>query len=435
MTSARAHTARGLVGNSFALLATTYITALLGYVFWMLSARGFSSGVIGVTNTVISAMTLVAVITASGFVPMLTRLLPGASPQQRSGLFSTAFVVSGLLSGLAGAGAGLLMPQRIQAEVGTGWLVVLLSTGSIGTALVLVVNAALLGVRRAELSLLGGIAGSISRLVSVVAVLTVGFLAVGGDRGASRSILTIWVASLAITLVLSVWLLARATPSFRFHPRRFWFSEVWRSIGWDHVATLAYRAPALAIPILAAAVFPPSEIGALAVVLLILGAFLAVSASVSNSLLADCSDDPGRLQAQARRASRMIGLMLIAPVAVACLLAKEVLGFFGPDYTASSTLLILLLLSTFPDAVINVAIATMRVQQRFAIVAGLTVAGAIMSIGGAWILMSRLGIYGAGIAVIVSQVIIAIAFAVSGTYRLHVAVPIVASGPLKNGHE
>ena len=131
----------------------------------------------------------------------------------------------------------------------------------------------------------------------------------------------------------------------------------------------------------------------------------------------------------------MIGLMLIAPVAVACLLAKEVLGFFGPDYTASSTLLILLLLSTFPDAVINVAIATMRVQQRFAIVAGLTVAGAIMSIGGAWILMSRLGIYGAGIAVIVSQVIIAIAFAVSGTYRLHVAVPIVASGPLKNGHE
>ena len=45
----------------------------------------FSASAIGITNTVIAAMTLVAILTVAGFIPMLTRLLPGASPEERSG--------------------------------------------------------------------------------------------------------------------------------------------------------------------------------------------------------------------------------------------------------------------------------------------------------------------------------------------------------------
>ena len=61
MTTVRPHIARGLLGNSIALLAMTNITALLGYVFWTICARCFSASVVGLTNTVISAMTLVAI--------------------------------------------------------------------------------------------------------------------------------------------------------------------------------------------------------------------------------------------------------------------------------------------------------------------------------------------------------------------------------------
>lgn len=412
MTTVRAQVTRGLVGNSLALLATTHITAVLGYVFWMLCARWFSAGVIGVSSTVISAMTLVAIVTVAGFVPMLTRLLPGATSQERSGLCSTAFVVSTVVSGAAGVVAALLMPQRLQAEVGTGWLVALVGTGAVGTALLLVVNAALLGVRRAELSLLGGVAGSVARLGAIAATLALGVLAVGIDGSASHTILVIWVASIFFSLVLSVWLLIRATPGFRFDPHRVWVYRMRRSVGWDHVAMLALRTPPLAIPILAAAHFPPAQIGYLAVVVMILSVFAAVAASVSNSLLADCADDPGRLRAQAPRASRMIALLLFAPVVITCLLAEHVLGMFGADYVDYSPLLILLLLSTFPDALINVAVAVLRVQRRLALVAVLTVAGASISIAGAWMLMPHFGIFGAGIAVMVSQTAMAFAFAV-----------------------
>ena len=231
----------------------------------------------------------------------------------------------------------------------------------------------------------------------------------------------VWVVSLMISIVLSIWLLARATPGFRFRPGPIWLSRVRRSVGWDHVATLAIRAPALVIPILASAHFPPAQVGYLVMAGMIASAFFAVAAAVSNALLAACADDPARLRAQARRASLLIGAVLFAPVVITCLLAREVLGLFGPGYADYSALLILLLLSTFPDALINVAVAILRVQRRLAVVAALTVAGAAMTIGGAWLLMPHLGIFGAGVAGLASQVIVATALAVVVGHRRSVA--------------
>lgn len=412
MTTVRPHIARGLLGNSFALLAMTNITALLGYVFWTICARSFSASVVGLTNTVISAMTLVAIVTVAGFIPMLTRLLPGASPQERSGLCSTVFVVTAVVSGVAGVAAALLLPQHLHAVVGTGWLVALLAAGAVGTAMLLVVNAALLGVRRAEFSLLGSVVASLSRLVTIAAILTLGVVAAGVDASATHTILIVWVVSLFISIALSIWLLARATPGFRFRPGRIWLSQLRRPVAWDHVSVLAARSPPYVVPILAAALFPPAQVGYLAITATISSAFFAVASGISNALLADCADSPERLPAQSRRALRLIGALLVAPVVITCLLASKVLGVFGADYAHHSTLLILLLLSSFPDALMNVAVAMLRVMRRLVAVAAVSVMGATLTIGGSCLLMPHLGIIGAGWAVLGSQAIVGTTLAV-----------------------
>jgi O-antigen/teichoic acid export membrane protein len=131
---------RGLLANSMALLAMTQITSLLGYVFWMACARHVSATAVGMTTTVISAMTLVAILAASGLVPLLTRVLPGADPQERSGLCATALVLTAVVSGGVGVVGALLLPERVHAAVGTDWLVGLLGAGGVGTALLLVIN-------------------------------------------------------------------------------------------------------------------------------------------------------------------------------------------------------------------------------------------------------------------------------------------------------
>jgi O-antigen/teichoic acid export membrane protein len=394
-----------------------HITSVLGYVFWVACARHVSAGAIGMTITVISAMSLVAILSAAGLDPLLTRVLPGADPTERSGLCSTALVLTALVSGVAGVAGALLLPERVHAAVGTGWLVGLVSLGAMGTALLLVMNAALLGVRRAELSLLSSVAGSLLRLATVAALLSLGLLARGADGPAAHTILTVYVASLMIAFGASVRLLARATPGFRFRPGRIWLSSLRRKVAWDHVAMLGARVPSFAMPILASALFLPALVGFLAMAWMISGAFFAVSSAVANALLADCADSPERLRAQVRRALRMISALLIVPLVMTCLLASKVLSLFGAGYAEHSTLLVLLLLSTLPDAVINVAVAILRVQRRLAAAAVLTVTLAALTLGGAWLLMPHLGITGAGWAALASAVVVATASPAVGQRR------------------
>ena len=223
---------RGLLGNSMALLAMSHITAVLGYVFWMVCAHRVSAASIGVSNTVISAMSLVAVLTAAGFVPLLTRALPGANPEERSGLCSTAIVLTAVVSGVGGVLGALLLPAGINAAVGTLWLVGLLGAGAVGTALLLVINAALLGVRRAEFSLLGSVVASVARLAIVTALLDLGLLVADTDSSVAHTILLLWAASLAISFALSLWLLARAAPGFSFRPGLVWLPRLRHGVAW-----------------------------------------------------------------------------------------------------------------------------------------------------------------------------------------------------------
>jgi O-antigen/teichoic acid export membrane protein len=409
-----------LLANSIALLATSHITSVLGYLFWIACARSTSASTIGMASTVISAMTLVAIVAATGFEPFLTRVLPGADCEERSGLCGTALVFTAVVSGVAGVVGTLLLPRRVHAAVGTGWLVGLLGAGAVGTALLLVINATLLGVRRAELSLLGSAVGSLARLVTVAALLGLGMVATSGDATAAHTIIAVWVASLMVSFGLSARLLVRATPGFRFRCSWIWLSRLRRGVAWDHVAMLATRLPGLMLPILASALFPPAQVGYAAMALMISMAFFAVSASVSNSLLANCADRPERLRAQTRRGVRLIVALLLAPVVITCLLASKVLGLFGADYADHSTLLVLLLMATLPDALISMAVAILRVQRRLVAVASVTVTAAAITIGGAlllWLLMPDLGITGAGWAALASAVIVATTLAVVWHYR------------------
>jgi O-antigen/teichoic acid export membrane protein len=427
----RAHSGgRGLVANSIALLATNHMTTVLGYLFWTVCARGVSAGTIGMANTVLSAIALVAVLTAIGFQPFLTRMLPGADSEERGGLCGTALVISVVVSGLAGIAGALLLPERVHTAVGTGWLVALVGAGAMASAVSLVINAALLGVRRADFSLLANVLASLSRLVLVAALLGLGMMAATTDATAAHTILAVWVASLMASAGLGGLLLIRATPGFRFRFSRVWLSRLRHAVAWDHLAMVAGQLPVLALPILASALFPPAQVGYATIALMISSAFFAVSALVSNALLAHCADRPENLRTEIPRALRLIGALLLPAVLITCLFASKVLGLFGADYARYSTLLVLLLLATLPNALIDLALASLRVQHRLVAVAAITVTGSAMTTGGAyllWLLVPQWGITGAGVSALASSMIIGTALAVRLFYLHRVSRPTAAA--------
>jgi O-antigen/teichoic acid export membrane protein len=121
---------------------------------------------------------------------------------------------------------------------------------------------------------------------------------------------------------------------------------------------------------------------------------------------------------------RLIGALLLVPVVITCLLASKVLSLFGADYARYSILLVLLLMTTFPNTLTDLALASLRVQRRLVAVAALTVTGSAMTTGGAWLLwllMPQWGITGAGVAALASSLIVASTLVVLLLYRSRVS--------------
>ena len=128
-----------------------------------------------------------------------------------------------------------------------------------------------------------------------------------------------------------------------------------------------------------------------------------------------------------RAALLLIGMLLFVPVVITCVLASEVLGLFGAGYADYSTLLVLLLLGTFPDALNQRGCGDSARTAPTSGVAALTVAAAAITIGGAW-LLCRIWESSAQRAPLASQVIVATALAVGWCRRSVVGSRIAAGG-------
>jgi O-antigen/teichoic acid export membrane protein len=428
----------GLLRNSMTIAATSNLTAGLGYLFWTACSRNITASDIGMTATVISAMLLVALLAAGGFIPLLIRTLSTADLEEFSGLSSTAFIVTAGLAGAGGALASVFLPISVHAIIGTPWLIGIMSAGSAGSALLLLVNAVLVGVRRADFSLVGNVAASLLRLVAVAVLLSLGVLSAGLASTNIETILLVWLASFAISFGLSVWLVIRAVPGFRFRPGCGWLPRLGQGVGWEHLATLGAQLPVFILPILAARRIPAAQVGYLYMALMAATAFFAVAAAVSTALLADCAKRPEQLQVQLRRSLRLTGAILVIPGVVTCLFARELLSLFGADYGRyASTLLIILVLSSLPDAVTSVAVSALRLQKRLAQAALLNMAMGAVYLLGAWFTLPHLGIAGAGWSHLAAQSLgMAVVLFAAGYFRVKVATATSATttsgaGPTK----
>lgn len=85
-----------LYSNAFYLMLNTAITSLLGFFFWMIVARFYTEAEVGFSSAIISAISLLALISLVGFNVSLVRFLPHADKPQA--LINSCYTLSGLIS-------------------------------------------------------------------------------------------------------------------------------------------------------------------------------------------------------------------------------------------------------------------------------------------------------------------------------------------------
>jgi O-antigen/teichoic acid export membrane protein len=134
-----------------------------------------------------------------------------------------------------------------------------------------------------------------------------------------------------------------------------------------------------------------------------------LAANMALSLTVEGAFDPVKLAAHAKAALRRL-LMLLVPVAAGiALLAPVILRLFGPGYAKyGAPILVLLAVATIPRTLTETYLGALRAQNRTSFVALIQGIRAVMILTLVLVLTKSMGIVGAGVAVLISQVVLAI---------------------------
>jgi len=402
----RKHLSHPLFRNGYSLMVNTCITGLLGVVYWLLAARHYAAADVGRASAAYSAMNLLSGLTALNLVGMLTRFIP-QSGRRTTGLVLRAYVFSSLASLL------VTIPfLLIVGHLGASYT----ELASIPAGVIFTLCIVCWGIFTLQDGVLVGLRGAVwvpveNGTFSIVKIVLLLALATSLPH---TGIYISWMVPIAISIPLvNAFIFLRLMPSHaqltatRIPPSA---GQIGRFLAGDYTGALCVLAVTFMVPVAVAARVGPSA-NAYFYSAWNIGATLdLLSVNMATSLTVEGSFDEETIAANCRAALRKTMLILIPAAALVICAAPLALGLFGPQYAANGTrILQLLALSTLPRALTEMYLGALRAQSRTSLIALIQGIRGILILGLAFVLTGLMGTIGAGIAVLVSQVIIAAA--------------------------
>ncbi len=182
--------------NAGSLIGTTAVTGIFGFVYWWIAARQYPPQVVGLASAAVSAMTLLGAVCILGLGTLLIGELP-RHPGKEASLMSAALITAGGV----GAGGGIIF-ILIAPLVSTAFLpfganigvILLFGAGVSLTAIINVLDAALIGLLKGTLQFWRNALFAAAKLV--ILVLASLWLVKGGEI-----VYSTWVAGIALSLI------------------------------------------------------------------------------------------------------------------------------------------------------------------------------------------------------------------------------------------
>ncbi len=397
-----------LYSNALYLMITSAVSALLGFVFWIIVARFYTPEDVGLASAAMAAIGLLALFSYLGLGAGLIRFLPGSGKNANS-MVNTVFTVGALASILAAfifiAGLGFWSPALLFLRQNPVYLAAFVLF-TIAFTLSQLVDNAFIARRQANFVLARGLIFSILRLP--LPILLAAFFH-------SFGIFASWGISLAVALLLGIFLfLPRAQPGYRpffaFNIRVV--NDMLHFSFANYVGTLFWSAPVMVLPIMVINLLG-AELNAYFYIAWSISSVLTmVPNAASTSLFVEGSHEEEKLRPNVWRSLKMVFIILVPAVILVLAFADKLLLLFGSAYSENATILLrILTVSALPLAVNLVYLGIKRVEKKLKIIVGLSVFSAAATLGLSYLLLPRMGINGVGIAWLVSQGAIALVIA------------------------
>lgn len=393
-----------LYRNSLFLIASTAVTAGLGFFFWMVVARYYTEAEVGLGAAIISAISLLALISTLGLNVALIRFLPKA--EKPVDLINSCFTLSGIVAlavaAIFIAGLNHWSPAfyfiRENAIFSTAFVVFTIFWTLSG-----IMDFIFIARRRAEFALSKNTIFSLLKIPLAV-LLVLYFHAFG--------IVASWGLGIGFALVISLLLfLPKVQNLYKPVPKINLgiLKDIWRYSAGNYCANLLGAAPALILPIMVVNLLGAEQNAYFYVAWMIASLLYAIPTAVSRSLFAEGSHFDAPLGVNVRRSYRFIFLLLIPAIVILFLVGKWLLMLFGEAYSANAWMLLwILVMSSIPIGITNVYGSILRVQGRMRELVALATFTTFAVLIGSYFVVPTTGIIGIGYVWIAAHGVVAV---------------------------
>ena len=384
--------------NALALMATTVITALFGLVFWAVAAR-YPAAEVGRASAVLSTAAMLSTLSTLSVGLLFTRFLGSTGSRSRT------MVLAGY--GMAAGGAAALSTAFVlfipnDALFGSFVERLTFPVLAVVLAMFTLQDWVLVGLRAARWVPLEQLLFSAGKL-GLLALLSLTLVAHG--------IVLAWAVSAAVAvLVVSPLLLLRILPNRP--PPSADASALPGRRGLSVILLGEYASGAtsiivpLVLPLIIVAQLGTQANAYYALAWLISDAFNLLLWNIYTSYMTEASNDRRSERALTGRTIRMVWLVGGFGTPFLLVAAPFLLSLLGGEYSAEGTDLLRLLAIGLPFTITySTFISMARVRQLMGRVVSLQVLSAVLTIGGAAVLVGPLGINGVGWAYLGARVI------------------------------
>jgi O-antigen/teichoic acid export membrane protein len=391
-----------MLRNASSLVSSQLVTSALGFVFWWLAARQFTTDSVGISSAAISAMALLGSAAVLGLGTLLLGEIP-RQPEKAPALVTTALIVSSVVGLLLGFVAAIVAPL-VSGELGPlsagAGSALLFALGVSLTSMTLVVDQALIGMLRGDLQLWRN---------SVFAVVKLVVLAVLGLIAADIFGLTIyftWVIGIVISMAFLGFFALRHGRTRLLRPDWTLVHKLGKAALGHHALNLSLQMPGFVLPVLVTVLLSASTNAYFYIAWMISTFVFFVPAALTTVLYAVSSADPRSLASKMRQTMGLSMLAGLAAIVAVFLAGGLVLELFGTGYAEQADwTLRILTLAIVPLTVRSHFVAIYRVRGQVTRASVFTLAGGTLELALAAVGAIMGGLVGLAVGWLVAQCI------------------------------
>jgi len=401
--------------GGLALLVNTAVTGILGFAYWLIAARLFSTYAVGVAGALVAAATLFSGIGQLNLSGMLMRFLPTAEDKSRRLVLLTyayAACVSALLAAVSLAGIRILplrpSPLHLNLIESAGFVFSVAAT-----AIFTIQDSVLVGLRRAVWVPAENGAFGIAKIV---------ILFILGPARSAFALFAAWMIPLTATIpVISAVLFRRYLPQARKRRstvllgrrtallgRKMRSSIVRFAIG-DATGGLFTQAWMYLLPVLVTASLGASVNALYYTSFLFSSTIDQVAVNFASPLTVEGAHTPSEVAALIGSTLRRVFAIILPIVLILLLICPWLLRAFGDKYVGGAPLLRILLVTCLPKAISAVYYAYCRIERTTRKSAFMQAYVCLATLSAVLLVAHPFGLVGVGAAIMAVQASAAVA--------------------------